>query len=923
MRQRAAHAAARGNDVRAAILQTRAARLATPARAGEAREAARESIVALSRRLQAALKWDEATRQRWAAALDPLRDFARQGFRSSAARALYDLQRVCIDFERPLYEINLIEWLLSFGRRSIKRPLPHQRQVRNVKHLRRALDRLARVPLPDSDRTALMELLQAELDRARLALRSAVLPLVARAVDRSDLRPRNLPEEVARRAIDEELVERIESSGYLAIGDVRDAIARNDLKLDDLTPREFVHGDALLCADRRLAVALGGIYRRAESYLRGLQKASSLAFGTAAGRVLTLWLVIPFGAALATLVTAEHLVEMAQEFLLPARAVALEEARWSAATAGADAVAVESVREHFMKGMMVHEIAPQWVTPGGIAILGLAILGLMHWPAFRAAVVRCLRGVGWGMRAVLWDLPRWAARWPALRRLFESHWFRFFGLWLLFPASVALLAMALPWLLGAPSAVTAGVGLGGFLCGALLANTPAGQRLLDEASDLSALGWRYVRIDLLPGLYQAIMGFFHTLLERIDRLLYVVDEWLRFRAGESRWSIGVKAVAGLVWSVVVYLVRMFVNLLAEPQINPIKHFPTVTVAHKMTAPFLLFMLPAALQAPPLGMSAVNANLVAFFAQLLLPGVFGFLVWELKENWRLYAANRPKALPAAIVGGHGETMRQLLRPGFHSGTLPRLFARLRRVDPTTRRRVRQGSSHQQLSALHHTEAAVAAFAWRQLIAVIEASQMLPGVRLRVGHVHLSTNQILIPLVRDEDPSDPLTISLEERAGWLLVTLHEAPGWLDVLSSPARAALGNAVAGFYQRCGAELVSEQVRAALAPSGAEFEVTARGLRAWLPGQVQSTVLFDLRDGNAISEAREVLGLPPTPQSPVLTVQRMLLKQNPIQWTRWVEVWDRARAGEPVPALAPFLFRRRSVAAADQRPRKIAAPAE
>ena len=60
----------------------------------------------------------------------------------------------------------------------------------------------------------------------------------------------------------------------------------------------------------------------------------------------------------------------------------------------------------------------------------------------------------------------------------------------------------------------------------------------------------------------------------------------------------------------------------------------------------------------------------------IPGIFGFIAWELKENWRLYRANRPLRLRPVMLGSHGESMRGLLRPGFHSGTIPKLFRKLR-------------------------------------------------------------------------------------------------------------------------------------------------------------------------------------------------------------------------------------------------------
>src|SRR5262249_35516146 len=61
---------------------------------------------------------------------------------------------------------------------------------------------------------------------------------------------------------------------------------------------------------------------------------------------------------------------------------------------------------------------------------------------------------------------------------------------------------------------------------------------------------------------------------------------------------------------------------------------------------------------------------------LLPDAVAYLAWELRENWRLYRANRGKAVGPAAIGAHGETVRGLLQPGFHSGTVPRLYARLR-------------------------------------------------------------------------------------------------------------------------------------------------------------------------------------------------------------------------------------------------------
>ena len=136
-------------------------------------------------------------------------------------------------------------------------------------------------------------------------------------------------------------------------------------------------------------------------------------------------------------------------------------------------------------------------------------------------------------------------------------------------------------------------------------------------------------------------------LESVERLLYSVDEWLRFRTGDSRWSLFFKPVLGLGWFFLTYLIRVFINLFFEPTVNPIKHFPVVTVSHKVILP-LSIRLTRLLAAP---LSPLGPRLALFIAGttvLLIPGVFGFLVWELKENWRLYESNRPEKLVPVTV-----------------------------------------------------------------------------------------------------------------------------------------------------------------------------------------------------------------------------------------------------------------------------------
>src|SRR5262249_11578821 len=112
----------------------------------------------------------------------------------------------------------------------------------------------------------------------------------------------------------EELLDGVAEGGYLNMGNLRDALSRNQLKLPDVAgPDEWLTGDPLIRANRALAVAAPGVYRRGEVYLRWLQRGSALAFGTAVGRWLTLFVALPFGGAAGTLVVVEELLKLAHK----------------------------------------------------------------------------------------------------------------------------------------------------------------------------------------------------------------------------------------------------------------------------------------------------------------------------------------------------------------------------------------------------------------------------------------------------------------------------------------------------------------------------------------------------------------------------------------------------------------------------------
>src|SRR5207237_7740160 len=122
---------------------------------------------------------------------------------------------------------------------------------------------------------------------------------------RMHLHSQNFPEQVACNKPVDALLDLVVERGYVTMGDLRDAISRNHVKLPDLANAdEFFLGDRLIRTNRRLAVAWDGVYRRGEIYLRWLQRFSSLAFGTRPGRFLIRYLVLPFGGAYVALEVA-------------------------------------------------------------------------------------------------------------------------------------------------------------------------------------------------------------------------------------------------------------------------------------------------------------------------------------------------------------------------------------------------------------------------------------------------------------------------------------------------------------------------------------------------------------------------------------------------------------------------------------------
>jgi hypothetical protein len=893
-----------GNVVRAAILRLQAAARAQPRHVRAARNAARAELALLVDRLRPALGLDDEETKLWRQVLPSLLAPAAQGIWPVEARMLFDLQKVCLDNERELYAADLVEWVRSAFRRPIKRPLPEQREVLLLKHLRSATRRLRSVRVPEEERKQLVQLLLAAVTRKEAALRKRFRPCIVAVLDDSDLVPTNLPERVARDKLVEDLLDHVVEHGFSTLGDLRDILARSQLKLPDLTqPGQLVRGSELLRADKQLGVVLDGVHRRGEIYLRFFQRVSFVVFGTGVGRFLTRYLALPFGGAYAIVVGILELVHLFCKYILGIHYQPLDAFNgivhnWAVQLSGAserlivplDADA-ELIKEFHHKDNLLqweHTLSRMLL----VVPLGIFLLLMLHVPPFRRAVFRGLELAYHGLRGLFFDLPYIVLHWQPLRRVIDSRPFALLSYYLLKPAVAAGLIRWVLWLRGAGADTANWLSLGAFFAVNLLLNSRFGRALEEIVSDGLERGWQRLHMEIVPELLQFVIDLFKRMLGAFDRVLYTVDEWLRFRGGDRPSSFVNKALLGLLWFCIAYVMRLVVVLFVEPTFNPIKHFPTVTVAAKLLVPFY----PAWIQFCRETFTFLGrwlAEGLGAVVFLLLPGLAGFLVWELKENWRLYAANRPRTLKPVMVGSHGETLVRLLRPGFHSGTLPKLYAKLRKAE---RRAVRHPAAGDAIRAhratLHHLGNNVRHFFEREFLALVNASIFWRQTPLSLGAIDLGANRIRAELSCPTLAVAPVWLSFEERSGRLLAGVT-APGWLAWLSPEQRGALTTALMGLYKLAGVSLVRQQIEALLPRAVATYDIVDEGLAVWSDTDAEAVYPLDVDDD--VEEVRVSNGAFPEPL-PALPVVPLLFERVQVPWDWWVAAWEGDCAGKPHP---------------------------
>lgn len=949
----------RGNTVAAIVCAIMASQRATTSdKRNAATEKARNDVQFLTERLRRSIEFREEDTENWYSSLWELATNSVHGFWNSEKRLLYDLQKVCLDHERVTYKVDLVKWIVSRGQRPLRRPLKNLREVTMAKHLASASSRLVYVRLSGIERERLTQLLHDAARLAEIQMRTRMRPALRQTLLDVELKPTSVPEQVAFDKLVEDSLDCIASRGYLTMGYLRDAISKNDLKLPDLSQlTELYRGDHLLRADDRLDVAMDGVYRRGEFYLRWLQITSSLFFGTRVGRFATQFLIIPFGGAVVIVEGVSHIVDLVNRRIAtanlaqaspatgrpestseaPPQSSAEEERsvqpivgqqnsddttiRTTEVIAGTDAsgslLDVVEARSNMTTNELPGNNEPREVVGvttrdtddaleeivgrqvemlSWILVIGFLLMFLIHVVRFRRWFFRSIFRIWRLTRKVLIDLPLKIFRLPLVQMLLRNRTFVRIRRLVLMPSIVAIVGVrAIPWLV-------IGQALNWWWTGAIavLFSTAFNSRLGQDTQELTAewVGntWYKLRARVVMAVIDWIIDMFRLVLNIIERFLYAVDEWLRFHSDESWLSIVAKAFLGVIWSFVSFLIRIYVNLLIEPTLHPVKHFPVVTVAHKMFLPVILIIEHRMRDTLTPYVGLAIAGPITWFNIVFLPGIFGFLVWELKENWRLYQANRKNLLTPVAVGSHGETVARLLRPGFHSGTLPKLFRRMRRLE-------HQEASFRRFSArrasgdqLEHIEKAIRSFAERELISLLKSCPVWNNTGLQCGHIHAASNCFYVELECSRLGTPSVRLLFQEQSGWVAASVAES-GWLRFASTDQLKSFQNALQGFYRKSGIDLVREQLEANFAGIH-PYDINSAGFTIWPNGDFDKELTVDLSGKGAVRP----LPIHEATAAGLLQTDRdaVLFNESLTEWTHWQYLWTPGESAGGVRSLPP-----------------------
>jgi hypothetical protein len=234
------------------------------------------------------------------------------------------------------------------------------------------------------------------------------------------------------------------------------------------------------------------------------------------------------------------------------------------------------------------------------------------------------------------------------------------------------------------------------------------------------------------------------------------------------------------------------------------------------------------------------------------------------------------------------MRELLVPGLHAGTVPKLYERLRQAALRPAREKRNLARLR--DALARSALAVERLVLRELLPPLVTTPF-PLLRAIEGvQIELSPNRIRIRL-KNRSAAD-CELSFEQLGGRLVADIP-TPGFVADLGADEALVFENSLAAFYHRADVELVKRQLERVLG-SRAVFEINEDGLLVSPSKESAPQFLYRLEvyrpkrlRPRALRGARPSELVPPT-----LDSREILFTQQPVVQTEWQRAWLAATSG-------------------------------
>jgi hypothetical protein len=706
-----------------------------------------------------------------------------------ASALLLELESSYLAGQQALQSFAVTSWVGSLGAQPLIVALPLVTLSKQLSHLRAARERAGSLPLPYAMLEPHLLTLDAVIARVENELGSALHQGIAAAFATLAITTAHPSERLAVAAIQHQLLELLVARGYTHFSDLRDLLAKHRFKLDDFQLPQLLSGDVLARLDHALARQLPGMHRQGELYLRLFQLLSSLAFGTLPGRVVLRAVMIPLTITACAIVLLQHTV-------------------WHS--------------------ILTHQGFPALLLAGS-CLAGLILnIGWLRQVAWWISV-----RLPWALLTTVTRIVSWVPRW--------------LWTWVGYPLIVALAVWSLsrsklprdvlpPWI--PAEAIDVLAASGSFITTLLLIRTRMWVVISGMIADGCQTLINTITLGLLKHIYYGIIRLSTGFMAWLEGINYRVKDALRLIRGEPSPSLLFKALLGLAWFPFYYVIRCYVVLFLEPQVNPLK-FPIVSISYKLVLPIYPELVSWITHYASLLMPHAPARVFANVTALFSTGIFGFLAWELKENWRLYRRNANPLLTPAVVGNHGETVVALLRPGFHSGTIPALYQRSRALAAagTARsdydRQVRWIKRQRQ-----HLRDALEQFVQADLLTPLRHHAVFATTAGCVTAVEISPSSITVDCELEfvgQDRRISWRIQLQDQNGILHANLAWSPADQAYLTARQLLVLAFQIAVFYKRAGVDvsrqwieqlLVQHHPQWATRDSQATFSVESRRVK-------------------------------------------------------------------------------------------------